>query len=106
LALEDAWVLAQVLSLGCAMNPDPPNPLRKGGPGADLMMNQLDDSLKVYERSRLERSKTVVQRARQRSNVTHGKDPQRTAQWYEELKTEDGSNIMDGICKTILGGPL
>jgi FAD-dependent urate hydroxylase len=82
LALEDAWVLSECL------------------------VSDLSSSLKVYERSRLERSKTVVQRARQRSNVTHGKDPQRTAQWYEELKTEDGSNIMDGICKTILGGPL
>lgn len=70
------------------------------------MTDSLNTALQLYEQSRLERSKMVVQRARQRSNVTHGKDPQRTAQWYEELKTEDGSNIMDGICKTILGGPL
>jgi FAD-dependent urate hydroxylase len=82
LALEDAWVLSHCLT------PD------------------VASSLTTYEQLRLERSKTVVQRARQRSNVTHGKDPQRTVQWYEELKTEDGSNIIDGICKTILGGPL
>ena len=120
LALEDAWVLGQVLSLGCAINLDPPSPLNKGGPefnvplnkgdlggsGSRLMTDSLNTALQLYEQSRLERSKMVVQRARQRSNVTHGKDPQRTAQWYEELKTEDGSNIMDGICKTILGGPL
>ena len=82
LALEDAWVLSNCLT------------------------SDLTASLETYERSRLERARSVVERARQRSNITHGKDPQRTAQWYEELKTEDGSSIMDGICKTILGGPL
>ena len=82
LALEDAWVLSNCLT------------------------SDLTSSLETYERSRLERARSVVERARQRSNITHGKDPQRTAQWYEELKTEDGSSIMDGICKTILGGPL
>ena len=82
LALEDAWVLSNCLT------------------------SDLTSSLETYERSRLERARSVVERARQRSNITHGKDPQRTTQWYEELKTEDGSNIMDGICKTILGGPL
>ena len=120
LALEDAWVLGQVLPLGCAMNPDPPkSPLERGtlnsgspfsrglwGSESGVTMDSLNTALHQYERSRLERARSIVERARQRSNITHGKDPQRTAQWYEELKTEDGSTIMDGICKTILGGPL
>jgi FAD-dependent urate hydroxylase len=38
--------------------------------------------------------------------MTHGKEPDKTQQWYEELKYEDGTNIMNAISKTILGGPL
>jgi len=48
----------------------------------------------------------VVTRARKRSNMTHGKEPEKTQQWYEELKHEDGTNILNAISKTILAGPL
>ena len=38
--------------------------------------------------------------------MTHGKVPEVTQQWYEALKHEDGTDIMDAISKTILAGPL
>lgn len=84
-ALEDAWVLAQ-----------------------QLLTNNLGvaDALRRYERARLARTAEIVLRARKRSEMTHGQDPRATQAWYEELAREDGSNILGGITRTILGGPL
>lgn len=64
------------------------------------------DALKRYEAARKDRVAEVITRARKRSNVTHGKDPEKTQQWYEVLKSEDGTDIMNAIIKTILAGPL
>lgn len=64
------------------------------------------DALKRYEAARKDRVADVINRARKRSNVTHGKDPEKTQQWYEALKFEDGTDIMAAITKTILAGPL
>jgi FAD-dependent urate hydroxylase len=47
-----------------------------------------------------------VLRARKRCDVTHGKDMAATQQWYDELRREDGTSIMDAIARNILGGPL
>ena len=66
----------------------------------------VEDALKRYEAARKDRVADVVLRARKRSNMTHGKEPDKTQQWYEELKHEDGTNIMNAISKTILAGPL
>ncbi len=66
----------------------------------------VEDALKRYEAARKERVADVVLRARKRSNMTHGKEPEKTQQWYEELKYEDGTNIMNAISNTILAGPL
>jgi len=66
----------------------------------------VEDALKRYEAERKERTADVILRARKRSNMTHGKDPERTKQWYEQLKQEDGGEILDAISKTILAGPL
>ncbi|HEY9640611.1 MAG TPA: FAD-dependent urate hydroxylase HpxO [Coleofasciculaceae cyanobacterium] len=66
----------------------------------------IEDSLKRYEMIRKDRAADVVMKARKRSDVTHGKDPEKTQQWYEHLKQEDGTEIMNAICKTILAGPL
>lgn len=66
----------------------------------------VEDALKRYEAARKERVADVVTRARKRSNMTHGKEPEKTQQWYEELKHEDGTNILNAISKTILDGPL
>jgi len=66
----------------------------------------VEDALKRYEAERKERTADVILRARKRSNMTHGKDPEKTKQWYEQLKQEDGGEILDAISKTILAGPL
>lgn len=66
----------------------------------------VEDALKRYEAARKDRVADVVTRARKRSNMTHGKEPEKTQQWYEELKHEDGTNILNAISKTILAGPL
>ncbi|MBV8885875.1 MAG: FAD-dependent urate hydroxylase HpxO [Chroococcidiopsidaceae cyanobacterium CP_BM_RX_35] len=66
----------------------------------------VEDALKRYEVTRKDRVADVITRARKRSNMTHGKEPEKTQQWYEELKHEDGTEILDAISRTILAGPL
>ncbi|MCS6813594.1 MAG: FAD-dependent urate hydroxylase HpxO, partial [Cyanobacteria bacterium] len=66
----------------------------------------VEDALKRYEEARRDRVADVITRARKRSDMTHGKDPAKTQQWYDELRHEDGTNIINAICKTILAGPL
>lgn len=66
----------------------------------------VEDALKRYETSRKERTSAIVRKARSRAEQIHGKDPQITRQWYEQLKTEQPHEVTDAIAKTILGGPL
>jgi len=66
----------------------------------------VEDALRRYESERLGRTADIVLRARKRSHMTHGKDPEKTQQWYEQLKREDGSDIINAISNTILAGPL
>jgi FAD-dependent urate hydroxylase len=66
----------------------------------------IEDSLNRYQHHRLERVAGIINGARKRSDVTHGIDPEKTRQWYEELRNEDGTSIQKAIIKTILGGPL
>jgi FAD-dependent urate hydroxylase len=84
-AMEDAWVLAQL-----------------------LLTNNLGvpDALQRYERARQARTTEIVLRARKRSEMTHGHDPATTSAWYAELAREDGGNILGGIIRTIQAGPL
>jgi FAD-dependent urate hydroxylase len=63
-------------------------------------------ALQAYQASRSERAAELVLRARRRCDVTHAKDPEITADWYAELRKEDGSNIIRGIVGNIMGGPL
>ncbi|PKH26605.1 monooxygenase [Enterobacterales bacterium CwR94] len=84
-AMEDAVVLAQVLqthSLG------------------------IEDALLRYQNKRVERVTDLVLKARKRCDITHGFDSVLTAAWYQELKTETGERVINGMCETILGGPL
>ena len=84
-AMEDAWVLANVL----------------------LTTNiGVEDALRRYEAARLPRTSEIVRRARARADMTHGVDPQKTQEWYEELAHEDGARILHAIGNTILSGPL
>ncbi|MEL6137663.1 MAG: FAD-dependent monooxygenase, partial [Cyanobacteria bacterium J06628_6] len=84
-AIEDAWVLATLL----------------------LTTNMgVEDALARYEARRLERVSQIVRKARKRAGMTHGKDPVKTQQWYDELAREDGTAIMGAIAKIILAGPM
>jgi FAD-dependent urate hydroxylase len=84
-AMEDAWVLANA-----------------------LLTNDLgvEDALCRYEAARRERAADIIVRARKRSDVTHGIEPDKTLEWYDELAREDGTTIMRALAGTILGGPL
>ena len=66
----------------------------------------VEDALLRYESERKERTSDIILKARKRSEMTHGKDPEKTQEWYQELKQEDGSNIMKAISNTILAGPM
>lgn len=84
-AMEDAIVLANLLrthSLG------------------------IEDTLRRYQESRRQRVESLVLKARKRCDVTHGKDPAATEDWYRSLARETGEHIIDGLADTIEGGPL
>jgi FAD-dependent urate hydroxylase len=64
------------------------------------------DALKRYEAERKERTTAIVQKARSRAEEIHGKNPQVTHQWYEQLRQEPPSGVTQAIAKIILGGPM
>ena len=66
----------------------------------------LEAALQDYQDRRHERAKDLVLKARKRCDVTHGKNMAVTQAWYDELKQEQGDNIMAGLKETIVGGPL
>lgn len=110
------WVKGRVAVLGDAAHNTTPD-IGQGGCSAmeDAVALQWafrdhpDDvhaALLAYQQARSERAADLVLRARKRCDVTHGKDPQKTAEWYEELRHEDGSNVIRGIVGNIMGGPV
>ncbi|MEB3338874.1 MAG: FAD-dependent urate hydroxylase HpxO [Leptolyngbyaceae bacterium] len=64
------------------------------------------DALKRYETERKERANGIVVKARKRAEIIHGKEPELTQQWYEQLRHESPGDVTGAISKTILGGPL
>ncbi|WP_312240698.1 FAD-dependent urate hydroxylase HpxO [Pantoea sp.] len=66
----------------------------------------IEDALLRYQARRVERVKDLVLKARKRCDVTHAKDPEMTAAWYQALKSETGERVLAGMCETIEGGPL
>ena len=66
----------------------------------------IEDSLARYEGHRLDRVAGIINGARKRSDVTHAIEPAKTAEWYQELRHEDGTSIQNAIVRTILGGPM
>lgn len=95
LAMEDAFVAAQLLK-------------EEGVVGSERSPSA--DTLKIvcnkYQQQRGERVGETVLRARKRAAITHALEGfDQTNEWYAELTVEDGSHIMDGMAKTILGAP-
>jgi len=84
-AMEDAIVLADVLKSNTV---------------------SIEDCLLRFENLRKDRVASLVLKARKRCDITHGLDMALTERWYEELRSESGSNIIDGLVRTIQGGPL
>ncbi|KNA92120.1 FAD-dependent urate hydroxylase HpxO [Gordonia sp. w5E2] len=112
----DTWVKGRVAVLGDAAHNTTPD-IGQGGCSAmeDAVALQFafrdhpDDvyaALDDYQAARAERAGDLVLRARKRCDVTHAKDPEKTAQWYSELREEDGTNIIRGIVGNIVGGPV
>lgn len=66
----------------------------------------VEDALARYQDRRTNRAEDLVLKARRRCDVTHAKDAIKTTEWYEELRRESGSNIIDGLVKTVEGGPF
>mgnify|MGYP003419267602 FL=1 len=46
-----------------------------------------------------------MERATKRARMTHCHEPGETEAWYRELRGSDGSDIINGICRTIESGP-
>uniref|UniRef100_D8QAJ9 Protein kinase domain-containing protein n=2 Tax=Schizophyllum commune (strain H4-8 / FGSC 9210) TaxID=578458 RepID=D8QAJ9_SCHCM len=94
-ALEDTFVVQRLLRKHGITGTAPP-------PTTEQLRKVLDD----YDAARGDRTAILVQRARQRSNITHRLgDPKETDEWYEELKREDGKGIINGILKTVFSAP-
>jgi FAD-dependent urate hydroxylase len=66
----------------------------------------VEDALQRYNADRTQRGNAIVEKARQRAEQIHGKDPDITQAWYDQLSTEKPSDVTSAIAKTILGGPL
>ena len=66
----------------------------------------VTDALKRYETERKDRTAEIILKARKRAEMIHGKIPEKTQQWYQELEREDGGKIMDAIAKIIQKGPF
>lgn len=63
------------------------------------------DALRRYSDERVPRTSEVMERATRRARMTHCHDPAETEAWYRELRGSDGSDIINGICRTIESGP-
>lgn len=66
----------------------------------------VEYALKRYEAERKERTSAVVQKARSRAEMIHGKDPEITQKWYNQLAQENPTDVTSAITKVIMAGPL
>lgn len=66
----------------------------------------IEDALLRYQKIRSARAADLVLRARKRCHETHAFDPAATRAWYERLRSEDGSDIVQGIIGNIAGSPV
>jgi FAD-dependent urate hydroxylase len=110
------WVRGRVALLGDAAHTTSPD-IGQGACSAledtfalaiSLATNTIgvEDSLLRYQRARSQRAADLVLRARKRCRETHAFDPAATRDWYDSLRTEDGTNIIRGIVAAITGSPI
>ncbi len=64
------------------------------------------DALMRYEKERKVRTTEIVNKARHRAEVIHGKDPEISQKWYDQLAQENPLDVTNAIAKIISGGPL
>ncbi|MFG6667667.1 FAD-dependent urate hydroxylase HpxO [Halomonas sp. HNIBRBA4712] len=91
-AMEDAWVLSEAVRAA----------LEAGAETGAAIAKALAE----YDEARVERVGEIVTRARKRAAMIHGDNPRETQAWYDELAREDGTGVLEGIKKTVVGGPL
>ncbi len=66
----------------------------------------VEYALKRYELERKERANAIVQKARKRAEQIHGKEPEVTQKWYDQLARENPTDVTDAITNVIMAGPL
>jgi FAD-dependent urate hydroxylase len=66
----------------------------------------VPDALLRYEKERKVRTTEIVNKARNRAETIHGKDPEVSQKWYDQLDQEDPLAVTNAIAKIISGGPL
>ena len=64
------------------------------------------DALQRYEQARKDRTAQLVLKARKRTGLIYGYDPEATEKWYEDLKQESPEAVIDALAKVILSGPM
>ena len=112
----DRFVRGRVALLGDSVHATCPD-LGQGGCQAmedGLVLTQyllttnlgVEYALKRYEAERKERANAVVVKARKRAEMIHGKEPEITEKWYEQLAQENPSDVTGAISKVIMAGPL
>ncbi|HLO50169.1 MAG TPA: FAD-dependent urate hydroxylase HpxO [Kamptonema sp.] len=112
----DRFVRGRVALLGDSVHATCPD-LGQGGCQAmedGLVLTQyllttnlgVEYALKRYEAERKERANAVVVKARKRAEMIHGKEPEITEKWYEQLAQESPLEVTGAISKVIMAGPL
>ncbi|MDF0552395.1 FAD-dependent urate hydroxylase HpxO [Kamptonema sp. UHCC 0994] len=112
----DRFVRGRVALLGDSVHATCPD-LGQGGCQAmedGLVLTQyllttnlgVEYALKRYEAERKERANAVVMKARKRAEMIHGKEPEITEKWYQQLAQENPSDVTGAISKVIMAGPL